>query len=113
MQYAHARASSIISNKQTIDESSLESIMFEAEESLMVRKLSEFAETVEHAIAELAPHHLCNYLYELTQEFNRYYEKNRVLGSDKEEMRLALVQCYRRRLGEGLRLLGIHAPDKM
>lgn len=113
LQYAHARASSIISNKQRIDESSLESIVFEAEESLMVRKLSEFAETVEHAIAELAPHHLCNYLYELTQEFNRYYEKNRVLGSDKEEMRLALVQCYRRRLGEGLRLLGIHAPDKM
>jgi arginyl-tRNA synthetase len=58
-------------------------------------------------------HGICRYLYELAQEFNRFYEQNRVIGSDREALRLALVARYRDTLAEGLSLLGIHAPTKM
>ena len=58
-------------------------------------------------------HGICRYLYELAQEFNRFYEQNRVIGDDREELRLALVARYRDTLAEGLSLLGIDAPERM
>ena len=59
------------------------------------------------------PHHICTYLYELAQEFNRFYEKNRVIGDDREALRLSLVETYADTLKAGLELLGIHAPERM
>lgn len=86
---------------------------FQPDERLLVRKLSEYAEAVEKATSELLPHHICTYLYELAQEFNRFYEKNRVMGDERETIRLGLVQAYADTLKAGLSLLGIHAPDHM
>jgi arginyl-tRNA synthetase len=59
------------------------------------------------------PHHVCTYLYELAQEFNRFYENNRVIGDDRQQLRLGLVESYADTLKEGLALLGIHAPERM
>ncbi|QQS19200.1 hypothetical protein IPL68_03115 [Candidatus Saccharibacteria bacterium] len=59
------------------------------------------------------PHHICTYLYELAQEFNRFYEKNRVIGDEREALRLYLVDTYATTLKNGLELLGIHAPERM
>jgi len=65
------------------------------------------------AITQLEPHHICSYLFELAQEFNRYYENNHVVGSDKELHRAGLVSLYADTLKSGLTILGIHAPEKM
>jgi arginyl-tRNA synthetase len=110
LQYAHARARRILEKSDgsvnLLDE------IFEEDRSL-ARKLSEYSETVELAARQLEPHHICNYLFELAQEFNRYYEKNKVIGSDKEAHRLGLVATYADTLKTGLTILGIHAPNKM
>jgi arginyl-tRNA synthetase len=112
LQYAHARARSIL--RKAGSEGSLKSAEeLEADERLLVRKLGEYAETVNRAAAELMPHHVCTYLYELAQEFNRFYEKNRVLGDPRETQRLALVRHYAETLQSGLGILGMTAPDKM
>jgi len=58
-------------------------------------------------------HGICHYLYELAQEFNRFYEKNRVVGSPRQAERLSLVQRYRDTLAAGLALLGIEAPERL
>ena len=58
-------------------------------------------------------HYICAYLFELAQEFNRYYEKNQVVGSDKEAYRVGLVSVYADILKAGLAILGITAPDKL
>lgn len=112
LQYAHARACSILdkANNQNIvaDEAQLDE-----NERALVRKLSEFSEIVEKATAELMPHHVCNYLYELAQEFNRFYEKCRIIGDEREAIRLSLIVRYRDTLSSGLNLLGIVAPEKM
>lgn len=110
LQYAHARAQSILAKAGVIQEQ-LQSITL-SERPLAV-KLTEFPEVVGKAVASYAPHLVCTYLYELAQVFNRFYEQNRVIGDPREAERLILVAHYAAVLRQGLTLLGIIAPDKM
>lgn len=110
LQYAHARARRIL---EKVDGAQSTPTDVRAEDRALVRKLGEYHEAVDLAIRELAPHHICNYLFELAQEFNRYYEKNQVVGSEHEQHRAGLVALYADTLRAGLMILGIVAPDKM
>lgn len=110
LQYAHARARSILSKAKAAP-AAVESL--EADERSLVRKLSEYAGVIEQATDELMPHHICTYLYELSQAFNRFYEHNRVIGHEREAVRLTLVERYSDVLGAGLALLNIPAPESM
>jgi arginyl-tRNA synthetase len=112
LQYAHARARSIL-RKSSSGQGGLDNVELEADERSLVRKVSEFTEVVDRAVGELMPHHICSYLYELAQTFNRFYEHNRVIDDPRESVRLSLVQAYADRLKAGLELLGINAPDTM
>lgn len=110
LQYAHARARRIL--EKTSDAFTMPAEVF-SEDRALVRKLGEYREAVELATKNLEPHHICNYLFELAQEFNRYYEKNQVVGDDKELHRAGLVALYADTLKAGLTILGIYAPEKM
>jgi arginyl-tRNA synthetase len=110
LQYAHARARSILAKGKVED---LPVDNFEADERNLLRKIGEYSEAVETAVADLMPHHICTYLYELAQVFNRFYEGNRVIGDTREKVRLQLVQAYADTLKKGLQILNIPAPPKM
>lgn len=110
LQYAHARAKSILA-KAKVQNVSADS--FEPDERNLLRKIGEYPEVAEVAVRELMPHHICTYLHELAQTFNRFYEKNRVLDDPREVVRLQLVQAYADTLKKGLELLSIPAPEKM
>ncbi len=112
LQYAHARAQSIL-GKADLGKLRIINLVLEDGERSLLRKLAEFKEVIELCGEELKPHYLCTYLYELTQVFNRFYEKNRVIGDERERIRLKLVDIYASHLKTGLGLLGIVAPDKM
>lgn len=112
LQYAHARARSILS-KSPITDHQLPITNLEPAERDLVRRLGMWAEAVDKAVEDLMPHHICTYLYELSQQFNRFYEQNRVLGDPREQQRLVLVQRYADVLKIGLGLLGIQAPEHM
>jgi arginyl-tRNA synthetase len=111
LQYAHARARGII-GKSTVDADSSLTTLIAGERSL-ARKLSEYPTVLNRAINDLLPHHICTYLYELAQTFNRFYEGNLVVGDTREAQRLHLVTLYADILKDGLGLLGIDAPDRM
>ncbi|MEJ0072746.1 MAG: arginine--tRNA ligase [Candidatus Saccharibacteria bacterium] len=134
LQYAHARARSILAkspdsgHSEQSEESTLEQILhsvqddgegtrgdggLQADERSLLRKITEYTEVVDKATVELMPHHICTYLYELAQKFNQFYEHNRVIGDERETVRLALVGRYADTLKNGLGLLGITAPDRM
>lgn len=112
LQYAHARAKSILRKVEGFESSQI-SPDLEADERSLVRKITEFTEVVNKATAELMPHHVCTYLYELAQDFNRFYENNRVIDDPRQATRLQLVDRYALTLERGLKLLGIAAPEQM
>ena len=83
-----------------------------AEHNLM-KKLLEYKQLLEESVAEMAPHKVANYLYELAQAFSRFYEHCPVVGSDEEAVRLKLVKAYLNVMTHGLGLLGITIPEEM
>jgi arginyl-tRNA synthetase len=111
LQYAHARARSILA-KVDGDTPAAPSDLQPGERSL-ARKIGEYPEVVAQAMRELMPHHVCTYLYELAQVFNRFYEHNRVVGDPRASARLYLVHQYACVLQDGLTLLSIPAPERM
>ncbi len=111
IQYAHARACSIISKGSSTTYSG--AVAFDVSERSLLRKLGEYSDAVLRATTELLPHGICTYLFELAQEFNRFYETSHVIGSDREAIRLRLVELYRDTLASGLGMIGIDAPEHM
>lgn len=111
IQYAHARARSIL--RKSGKQPAAETTTLQKGERSLARKISEYPEIVARAIEELMPHHICTYLYELAQAFNRFYEHNKVIGGDRETERLLLVKQYADVLKDGLELLSISAPEKL
>jgi arginyl-tRNA synthetase len=113
LQYAHARVSSILSKAQEVDSKAQTIDSLDDSERSLARKISEYPEAFEKSVNELMPHHIANYLYELAQGFNRFYEKSRIIGDERQAVRLKLAQAYQQVLKHGLNTLNISAPDKM
>lgn len=79
----------------------------------LMKKILEYKSVLQEAVSEMAPHKVANYLYELAQDFSRFYENCPVAGSDREEERIRLVQVYLDTMSHGLNLLGITIPEAM
>lgn len=78
--------------------------------------LSKFSEAVESAYEELAPHKICQYVYELSEAFNHFYHETKILAQEDEERKasyLKLIGLAQRVLEQCVELLGFEAPDKM
>ena len=88
------------------------SIFTDAERNL-AKKILEYKDTLKEAVAEMAPHKVASYLYELAQEFSRFYEHCPVSGSDREAERTELVKVYLDTMSHGLNILGINIPEEM
>lgn len=88
------------------------SIFTDAERNL-VKKILEYKGTLKEAVSEMAPHKVASYLYELAQEFSRFYEHCPVAGSDREAERTELVKVYLDTMSHGLNILGINVPEEM
>lgn len=110
LQYAHARARSIMT--KSVAEPARPTTL-EGEERVLAQKLAEYSDVIERAAKELMPHLVTTYLYELAQVFNRFYERQRIIGDAREAERLYLASHYAAALKNGLGLLGIDAPDRV
>jgi arginyl-tRNA synthetase len=111
LQYSYARAHSIVSSAG--EQQAATAAEFDAAERSLLVKLTEYKDAIMAATTELAPHLLCTYLYELAQEFNRFYEKSRVIDDPRQAVRLQLVEAYSHVLKSGLGVLGIQNPERM
>ncbi|OGL43390.1 MAG: arginine--tRNA ligase [Candidatus Schekmanbacteria bacterium GWA2_38_11] len=121
VQYGHARICSIFRkaqekglNLQRIDKVDLSLLKIEEELSL-IRKIYQFQETIEAIANSFEPHHITFYLKELVTLFHKYYNEHPVLGNDVSlsSARLNLCKAVNIVLENGLRLLGISAPESM
>ncbi|HNW33329.1 MAG TPA: arginine--tRNA ligase [Candidatus Ozemobacteraceae bacterium] len=117
LQYAHARICSIFRKGGVSDTEELgDPILMEPAERGLGVKLLEFSDVVTLEEADLRPHTLCTYLFDLASAFSSFYDQCPVLtASDPQQRRarLALCRITRRTLAFGLDLLGIEAPQEM
>lgn len=112
MQYAYARINSIIEKSEVIDvDFKVEKL--ELEEKNLLRFLSIYPLIVEKSAKNFTPNILANYLFELAQKFNVYYEKHKIIGSDLEKQRLLIVKATGQVIKNGLNLLGIETVERM
>lgn len=118
IQYAHARACSIIRKAgdegiafETFDPN----VLLEEQEIALIKKLSGFENTIDNAARELKPNYLAIYARELADAFNQFYRYVPVLDAEPEfrAARLELVDCSRIVLANALDTLGITAPESM
>lgn len=91
-------------------------LLEEVAEQTLARKLLEFEDLVDLMAREHRPHHLCNYLYEVSAGFHRFFEHCPVLQAKSEELkqsRLNLCHLTGATLKQGLDLLGIEVLEEM
>ena len=122
VQYAHARLCSLARNAAdlgvTLEGADL-SLLVEDREGALIRTIGEFPRVVASAADLREPHRVARYLEELAAAYHRFYDTCRVLPMGDEEpgplhaARLALSTATRQTLANGLRLIGVSAPEKM
>ena len=114
VQYTHARAISLM-EKAGFKPSEEHTYALDDENSWEVVKLiQKYPETVLSAGEKYEPSIIAKHAIKLAQAFNKYYAHTKILAEDdQKESRLALVYAVSVLLKEDLRLLGLHAPDKM
>ena len=110
LQYAHARASSLIDKATGIEIAYKERSLVHEVEKLLYR----FPEIVERAGGEYAPSYVTTYLTELASAFNNFYANEEVIGDSPESgTRLAIVKAFKTVMKNGLDILGIPAPERI
>lgn len=139
VQYAHARACSILRNAveekintetgektpAPLSKAELEDIInkYNAETILptldtakkLILKLEEYKSMIKTSAETRQVYTICRYVQELAAEFHSFYNANRVISDDKEMMkaRLALVVAVKKVLNNALDILAVTAPERM
>lgn len=116
VQYTFARASSILRKAGWKAESAPASVYQTTWENewKVISMLMEFSNAIKRACENYDPSQVAKYIVDLAQVFNKYYAEVKVLEqSEEQNARLALVYSVTVVLKEGLRLLGIEAPEEM
>jgi arginyl-tRNA synthetase len=112
LQYAHARARSILEKVTNKNFEITNNIELNLHERLLARKLAQYQNVLSQAIDSYEVHIICTYLYELSQVFNRFYENNKVVGDDREPIRAFLVEQYADTLKNGSRNTRHQSPQQ-
>ncbi len=117
LQYTHARINGILRKVGGGSINSIEGVVkIESADLQVLRKLNQFPEIIETVTQNYTPNILCNYLFELSQSFNTFYEASPIMKEEDElqkNFRISLIKATSQVLKNGLALLGIEAPEEM
>jgi arginyl-tRNA synthetase len=122
VQYSHARASSVLRkdpdacDAALLDKDALDFSYIASESAYELTKLIyRFPDAVLEAGEKYEPSIVTRHIVDVAQAFNKFYHDEHILTDDETEKRakLALVFAAKQTLGNGLRLLGIAAPERM
>lgn len=86
-----------------------------SQKSLMLT-LSKYNEVLENAYEEIAPHKICQYIYELSDVFNSFYHETKILAEEDEAVKssfIATLNLTKAVLEKCIDLLGFEAPERM
>ncbi|MFD1455861.1 arginine--tRNA ligase [Levilactobacillus lanxiensis] len=114
VQYAHARAESILRKAKATTITADANQVTDPEAWDTIKALADFPAMVKMACDELEPSVIAKYAIRLSKTFNKYYAHSKILADDAGlPARLALVKSVSIVVKESLRLLGVKAPDEM
>jgi arginyl-tRNA synthetase len=112
VQYAHARIAGILRNASGPGDAALIGALAPEERDL-IKRLLEFPQIVEEAVERRGPQAVPVYAIRVADDFHRFYHEHRVLESDFEAFRLALVRAAQNVIARSLDLIGVEAPERM
>jgi len=120
LQYAHARICSV---KRQCEEKGLKLSLEKANlnrldnshEQQLIKQISLYPERVLSAAIRREPHIVVNYLRDLANQFHSWYNAHQFIVDDTElrDARMALASAVGQVMNNGLKLMGVSAPDKM
>ena len=121
VQYAHARICSILrqAGEKGVEKLPLPdvdtSLLAEPEELLLLKSMAAFPSMIEDAALGLAPHRVIFFLMELAGQFHSYYNRHKVITEaiGLSQSRLCLMEALQVVFKNGLRIVGLTAPEEM
>ncbi len=111
--YSYARAKSVLRKAKYKHTRKINIGDVSEHEKALASEIGAFPYVVEQAYSHFAPDRIAHYAYRLAQMFNEFYHKEKVIGSDEQEFRLALVDAFSVVLKSALGLLGIKVIEEM
>lgn len=111
--YTYVRTQSIL-HKETVNSSQYPKEIT-PDEKQMMRLIYQYTDKVYKAASTLSPNIVAGYLYELSREYNVFYQKNPILKADPDQkyIRLMITKAVGSIIKHGLDLLGIKTVQKM
>ncbi len=113
VQYAHARIAGILRNAGRAEVDPEPRTEPAQEERDLVKRLAEFPAIAAEAAARRSPQALPAHAIRLADDFHRFYHHHRVLESEAQAFRLALVTATKAVIARSLDLIGVEAPERM
>jgi arginyl-tRNA synthetase len=118
IQYAHARIVSVFENalaRSVRPSNVFLKLLVHPDEVDIANKLLQFPEVIMDSALSLSPHKIAFYLQNIASDFHVYYNKCRIITDSPElsSARLFFIDCIKTVLSNGLRMLGVSAPERM
>ena len=116
VQYTHASCCAVLrkAEEEVTTDINYE-LLNDVDSAEVLKVIASFNKTILNAMRKNEPHIITRFVLDLAQAFNKFYHDNSILVEDSElrKARLALVCATRQALENGLKLLGMQAPERM
>lgn len=116
IQYTYARIQSLKRKAVDLPEVDYAAYNLDERETELIKAMSQFPKTIQQAATEFSPAIVASYVYDLTKQFNGYYQSTSILNADTKEeasFRLKLADTVGNIIARGLNVLGIEVPERM
>ena len=117
--YTIVRIKSILGKYQQdggiVEDLKLQEATNESEKALML-EIAKFNEMINNVYAEIAPHKICAYIYDVANAFNKFYHETKILAEEDAQKKagyIALLKLTKDVLETCIDLLGFEAPERM
>ncbi|MFC1710121.1 arginine--tRNA ligase [Patescibacteria group bacterium] len=111
LQYTYARCQSVLKKAKNTKKDKINEL--NKEELKLLRSFAQFQGIMVNATNNYSPNTICNFLNDLAQKYNSFYNKHKIIGEKNQYQRIEITKATGQILENGLNLLGINAPKRM